>query len=174
MAKKTKAEIEEKQIKRMLDLALSTGVHKSNIATYLEFCRWLATPRGFREKENLPEKRIDFVKRYKTDYDVLWKWENHAETWEIVKIFLRIWGMRRTANVLAALYRTAIKHGRRPEVELWLQYFAGFTPRQEHILTPGQELSEEEKKEIDKLFEENVQSKVRKKVKAEVRDAKRK
>lgn len=92
-------------------------------AEKLEFIRFTALPRVFRDKEWGFNSDADFANKFRVNPGTLVEWKKDSEFIEGVMATLRSWGKDRLPDVLAGLYKKAIKDGTASEVKLWLQYF---------------------------------------------------
>lgn len=98
-------------------------------AEYLEFIKFTATPRAFREAEFGYNTDKAFAEHYKLNETTLVGWKKDTHFRNSVKEHLDTWAKSRTPDVIACLYKAIIQHGRAAEVKLWMQLFEGFTEK---------------------------------------------
>lgn len=104
-------------------------------AEYLEFIKFTATPRMFRDAEFGYVTDKAFAEKFKLNETTLVEWKKDRQFQEAVKDQLKIWAKNRTPDVIACLYKEIIKNGRAAEVKLWMQLFEGFTEKTESALS---------------------------------------
>lgn len=118
-----------------------------------------------REKMNLNELAMklttirtqeQFCKEYDVERHTLNEWKKKT-SWDEIDTGIKTWMKMMTANWRLALYRTAIKDGKAPEVKLLEQIINDFSEKQT-VKHSGEVyvLPEEEKEEIAKLYERNI------------------
>ena len=105
------------------------GVSKT--AERLEFIRFTALLRVFREKEWGFNSDDGFAKKFKLNTCTLCAWKKDPEFWEAIRDTLKLWGKDRIPDVIAGMYKKAISDGNATEVKLWLQYFDDWKEKSE-------------------------------------------
>ena len=95
--------------------------------TYLDLIKWIAMPEPFRS----PKTQGEFAKEHKIGEDSISEMKKREGFWEEVKEKRKEWGKERTPDVILGLYKKAVKDGNAQEVKLWLQYFEGWSEKQE-------------------------------------------
>jgi hypothetical protein len=111
-----------KKIKKTKPIGLNNK-GQAKVAERLEFIRFTALPRVFREKEWGFNLDVDFAKKFNVRPETLCAWKKDPEFWESIRDTLKLWGKDRIPDVLAGMYKKAISEGNATEVKLWLQYF---------------------------------------------------
>ncbi len=99
-------------------------------AEYYLFARWIATPSIFRD----PPNQGAFQEKYNVSGQTLVNWKNDPNFWEDVKREIKEWTKEKTPDVIAAIYRSAIK-GNPFSQKLWLQAFDEFQEKSENKQT---------------------------------------
>ena len=79
----------------------------------------------------------EFAAKYKIHQDTLTDWKKREDFQEKVDGGMKLWGKSKTPTVLLSLLRNITKKGGSQEVKLWLQFFQGFTEKQEHTGADG-------------------------------------
>jgi hypothetical protein len=120
---------------------------------YLLFVEFMAIPKVFRKDIfHCGEDEGDFAKEYGLNQNTLTAWKRMKDFQNKVDEKLIEWGRGKIPDVISALYRTILKSGKRPEVELWLENFGGFKQKVE--ITEGEtEESKETNTKIKRIFE---------------------
>ena len=121
ITKKSKGTIQSKPRK--------IGIPKE--AERLEFIRFTALPRVFREKEWGFNSDGEFAKKFNVNPGTLSEWKKAPEFWEGIRDTLKLWGKDRIPDVLAGMYKKAVSEGNATEVKLWLQYFDDWKEKSE-------------------------------------------
>lgn len=103
----------------------------SKIAERLEFIKFTALPRVFREKEWGFNSDGEFAKKFKLNSCTLCEWKKDPEFWEAIRDTLKLWGKDRIPDVIAGMYKKAVSEGNATEVKLWLQYFDDWKEKSE-------------------------------------------
>lgn len=93
---------------------------------YNLFVRWIATPTVLRD----PPTQAEFSAKFGIGHDALANWKKQSNFWKEVKALTDEWGKERTPDVVAGIYRSAVK-GNPHSQKLWLQAFAGFNEHQQ-------------------------------------------
>lgn len=93
----------------------------------LRFIDWLAQPKALR----VPATQGELAIQLDVSEPTLSNWKYLPGFWDEVKERTIFWGRERTPNVIAALYRKAIKEGNAFEAKLWLQYIEGWKEKTE-------------------------------------------
>ena len=106
-------------------------------AIFEEFVKWIALPDPFKQ----PQTQGEFAEKYKIGRETLSDWKQREGFWEAVKEERIKWGKERTPNVIAGLYRKAVRDGNASEAKLWLQYIEGWAEEQK-IDIHGKEIGE--------------------------------
>lgn len=102
---------------------------RKKTAEYFEFIRFEATPEPFRDLKT----DQDFAEKYNVNDSTLSEWRKRLGFYDAVqKENRQMWGRKLTPNVLAGLYRRAVKHGNAQEVKLWLQYIEDWAEKNKH------------------------------------------
>jgi len=109
------------------------------IAEYLGYVIFTATPRAMRETKYGCINDIDYAKINKLDLTTLSHWRARDGFWDEVKAQLIKWGKDKTPDIMAALYRTAQREGKAPEVKLWNQLIEGWMEKIDSNLTLNKE-----------------------------------
>jgi hypothetical protein len=140
------------KIKKSIEL---NNKGQAKVAERLEFIRFTALPRVFREKEWGFNLDLDFAKKFKVRPETLCAWKKEPEFWEGIRDTLKLWGKDRIPDVLAGMYKKAVSEGNATEVKLWLQYFDDWKEKSEvnihyaaikELQESNERLFEEEKK----------------------------
>ncbi|MCK9578716.1 hypothetical protein M0R01_04500 [bacterium] len=95
------------------------GIYRK--ATWIEFVKFTATPIIYRDEEFGFHRDGDFCKKNKINNETLCRWKNEPEFYEEVRLCWKKWGKDRTPNVIAGLYRTAVKEGKAAESLAWMK-----------------------------------------------------
>lgn len=150
----------------------STTINPSKKDVYDTYVLWYSIPLAVknlsqpeREKMNLNELAMklttirtqdQFCKEYGVHRDTLHEWKRKT-SWDEIDTGIKTWMKMMTANWRLALYRTAMKDGKAPEVKLLEQIINDFSEKQT-VKHSGEVyvLPEEEKEEIAKLYERNI------------------
>ena len=89
---------------------------------YQKFVEWMGLP--------IPERNPKEQKQLALDLDVeeatLSDWKKTDGFWDLVKTERKKWAKDKMSNVLAGLYKKAIKDGSAAEVKLFMQYAGEF------------------------------------------------
>ena len=109
----------------------SRKIGVSKIAERLDYIRFMALPRVFRDKEWGFTTDEAFSKKYKVDTSTLYAWRKDPEFWKELKEIFKLWGKDRTPDVIAGMYKKAVSEGNAAEVKLWLQYFDDWKEKSE-------------------------------------------
>jgi len=119
------------------------------IGEYNLFIEFMAVPKAFRADVFTIRNEEDFGKKYGVHRNTLTTWKRSVGFQEKVDEKCKEWGRAKIPDVLASLFRTILKKGNKSEVQLWLEYFGGFTQKTE-ILSTIKQLDEktEEKRKI--------------------------
>jgi len=104
-------------------------------AEYLEFIKFTATPRAFRDNEFGYNTDKAFADHYELNETTLVGWKKDGQFRDSVKEHLDAWAKSRTPDVIACLYKAIIQHGRAAEAKLWMQLFEGFTEKSDSNLS---------------------------------------
>lgn len=119
----------------------------SKRAEFELFAKWLAISPLFRLLSGLeldkmgiddPEEMAligirnqkEFAEKFGVQESTLVRWKRKGTLYDLRDRHMRMWGRKKTPSVLMGLYRTAVRKGEKPEVELWLQVFEGYVPRE--------------------------------------------
>lgn len=105
--------------------ALLQGIEK--VPEFLKFIEWLSIPKAFRE----PKTQKELALQLQVDEATLSDWKKRPQIWDEVVDRTKQWARERTPNVIAALYRKAIKDGMSFEAKLWLQFVEGWKEKSE-------------------------------------------
>lgn len=98
-------------------------------AEYLEFVRFTALPRVYRDQDFGFNTDEAFTKHRKLSSATIYEWKKSESFWSEVAKTKDRWGRSHTPDVLFALLRTILKEGRAAEVKLWLQFFENFSEK---------------------------------------------
>ena len=93
----------------------------------MQFIDWIAQPAPLR----IPKTQNDLATLLDVSIATLSDWKKRPGFWDEVKERTIFWGRERTPNVIAALYRKAVKEGNAFESKLWLQYIEGWKEKTE-------------------------------------------
>lgn len=92
---------------------------------YYEFVRWIALPEPVRRPPTQKLLAEDLGVRPETLSD----WKNDPNFYEDVRHEIERWAKEKTPNVVAGLYRKAVRDGDAAAVKLWYQIFEGFSEK---------------------------------------------
>lgn len=171
LKQKNKISLTEKAKK---DKELGAGVGRGNklVRTREVFRTWLLIPRtylgvseqvlralGIVDSEAIELHSIKSQGEFATKFGVaeptLSRWKQEMEKGGDFEDF-RMEMQRLTKNVMGALYRKTISDADAARVKLWLQVVEGWNETiHQDVRYKPYELSEEEKKELDRLIEKN-------------------
>lgn len=114
----------------------------NRLGEFLLFAKWLAMSPIFRflPEENLVRLGLDeeelellkiksqteFSQKFDIGQDRLSDWKKLDELWDLVDIFKKEWGRKKTPSVLAGFYKKTISEADAARVKLWLEYFENF------------------------------------------------
>ncbi len=131
----------------------SNGIKLNKRGEFELFARWTAISpllklisKGELEKNGItdPEELIlleirdqnGFGAKFNVTPETLSRWKKREKFWELVKAYQKKWGRDKTPNVIAGLYREAVKHGNKDRnAQLWLQYMEDWAPKEEVTVT---------------------------------------
>lgn len=105
--------------------------------TYDEFVLWYAMP-GHEKVKYGVETQEQFADMHGINRRTLTRWKNRTDFRKRIKELRDEWGKSRTSDIIAAIYKSAIK-GNPLSQKLWLQYFEDFeeksqqTHKVEHV-----------------------------------------
>jgi len=106
-------------------------IGKPKLMERLEFIKFVALPRVFREREWGFNTDKDFAKKFKVNESTLVEWKKDGTFADSVMETIKMWGKDKTPDVLAGLYKKAAKDGNAAEVKLWIQYFEDWKEKSE-------------------------------------------
>lgn len=90
---------------------------------YYLFVRWIATPSMFRD----PPLQKDFEKVHNVSCQTIANWKHDPNFRVDVRREILNWGRDHSADVVAGLWRDAVKNGG-ASAKIWLDYFEGMGP----------------------------------------------
>jgi len=150
----------KKQIKNTQGKPRIIGISK--IAEHLEYIRFTATPRVFREKEWGYITDGDFAKKFKLNPCTLTEWRKSPDFWDQVKNRLRELFKDKIPDVMAGVYKKIVKDGSAAEAKFFMQWVDDWKEKSEtnihyaalkDLQDANRRIFEEAKKEDDRREE---------------------
>ena len=123
------------------------------VAEYLSFIEFFALPIFLRKEIFGFETAKQFADKKKVSEFTLVEWKKRDGFWERVQKERKKWIKEKIPEVLAGLYRTAIRDGKAPEAKLLLQYIGDFSEKIELAGTLEYEPTEAQKALLIKALE---------------------
>lgn len=105
---------------------------------YHEFVLWTAMPPQERGKLGI-NTQGEFCQHYNLSHNMPARWKERPEFIRDVTELRRQWAFEKTGDVIQGIYLAALK-GNPFSQKLWLQYFLGFTEKQEVTTTKAVEI----------------------------------
>lgn len=105
---------------------------------YAEFVTWSALPPSERAKFGI-ETQEQFCEYYNIGINTPAAWKKRPDYEPRVTALRREWAFGKTGMVIEGIYRSALK-GNPHSQKLWLQYFHGFSEKQEVTVTSKPEV----------------------------------
>lgn len=104
---------------------------------YEEFLVWFAMPSPERRKlgakmDLVLDTQTQWGEFYNVSDSAISRWKRRADFRPRVDALRREWGYGRTSDVIAAIFKSAIK-GNPQSQKIWMQYFTDFTERKEEV-----------------------------------------
>jgi hypothetical protein len=105
----------------------NTQIHPNKKTTrkeveYQEFVRFTGTPRVFREKDWGYNLDGEFAKKFKIHPSTLCEWKKGINFWDEVRDRVKFLFKDRIPDVIAGVYKKAVKDGSAAEAKLFMQW----------------------------------------------------
>jgi hypothetical protein len=108
-----------------------------------DFVAFTALPLGFRQKEYGYETEKEWREAHRGKKSIspntTHLWKQKEEFWDAVQALWKQWSRDKTPTVISALFKTAAKEGKAPEVKLWMQVVEGWQEKTENTSSLARE-----------------------------------
>jgi hypothetical protein len=96
-------------------------------AEFESFCEWYATPPKLREPKTMGKK----CKELGININTTAQWRQ-TKIWDkTIRKYVRKWGRGILPTIMGSLQKGIIKHADASRIELWLEYFEDYIPKQQ-------------------------------------------